>query len=176
MKSTILACLLVFAAGPALALYEIGDKPRNYCWKDINETDVCLDDTIEVRVLLYNAGWCGPCNTEFASIARETAEFEGKPVRFISLSSAGWTSGSSPNKTFLTSWQNKHGLAKAKASFVIAGSPRDAGKDFFKDVYIPNVAIVDTTGKVAFKAINPGVSKIVSEVRKLLPRPVPTRR
>jgi len=176
MKTLRLLCLFVAFPQCGFALFGVGDKPTNYCWKDSQDAQICLEDPDlqnRVRVLLYNAGWCGPCNDEFGDIKDATDEFEGKLVTFISLSSEGWNYGSRADKKFLNDWRTTHKLDQAKASFVVAGSARDAGKDFFKDTYIPNVVVIDLNGEVAYKAINPGVSAIAAEVRKLIPRPIP---
>lgn len=172
MKRSIAVLALLLVSAPVFAIYEVGDTPKNYCWKDVNNADVCLEDGSRsslVRVLLYNTGWCGPCNSEFRELPSATEEFAGKAVEFISLSAAGWTTGSAPDQKFLEEWRAKHKLDQAKATFIVAASPRNAGKDFFTDVYIPNVAIIGVDGKVAYKAINPGADKIADEVRKALP-------
>lgn len=158
----------------AFSLFGVGDTPTNYCWMDVDDKKVCLEDDFgyAVRVLLFNAGWCGPCNDEFGDLEKATAEFKNKQVYFISLSSEGWNRPSRADRTFLQEWRDKHGLDKAAANFVIAASPRHSGEDFFNSPGIPNVVIIDTRGKVAYKAINPGVDKIVQEVRKICPRPL----
>jgi thiol-disulfide isomerase/thioredoxin len=165
--------LLSFSAN---AVYEIGDVPRNACWTTVTRSTSCLNDPslqYQVRVLLFNSGWCGPCKAEFQEIASKTNEFEGLPVTFLSLSAAGWNRTDLPSPEFLTGWQNMHRLQTAKASFIVAASPRDAGKDYFASVFIPNVVILDSNGVVVYKAVNPGVDAIVREVRKVTPRPMP---
>ncbi len=170
--------ILVFAlfSLSANAVYEVGDSPRNTCWTNVSGGTDCLNDPsiqYNARVLLFNSGWCGPCNTEFQEIVSKTNEFAGLPVTFISLSAAGWTRADLPNQNFLKQWQTKHRLTDAKASFIVAASPRDAGKDYFASVFIPNVVVLDSNGVIVYKAVNPGVDAIAREVRKVTPRPVP---
>lgn len=169
LKRTLLGAVvgLFTIAGVANAVIEVGDAVPSQCWKTVDDSTYCTDeDWGSVRVLLYNAGWCGPCNSEFSELVPKVGKYKDKPVVFISLSSAGWTSGSTPSKQFLTEWKDKF-----KIPFYTAASPKDAGKKFFDPpLYIPNVAIVDRAGNLAFKAVNPGVDKIFSEVDKLLKR------
>jgi thiol-disulfide isomerase/thioredoxin len=171
-----LVVVLSFFSLRASALYEVGDTPAGKCWNDLQGSSICLNDPsieFQVRVLLFNAGWCGPCNSEFQSIVQDTDEFAGRPVTFISLSAAGWSRSASPDKTFLNDWSTTHKLDKATASFIVAASPRDAGRDYFASPSIPNVVIIDALGKVAYKGINPGMHAVAARVRKLLPTPVP---
>jgi len=164
MKKLLLSLLL---SAPAFGIYSVGDKPANTCWKDMNDATVCLDDNAgKVRVLLFNAGWCGPCNSEFAELTRRTRKYAGKNVVFISLSAEGWTGGSSPNQQFLREWATKHGLDKAAATFIVAASPRNAGRDYFSSPSIPNVAVIDSSGAITYKAIAPGLTKLTYEVDK----------
>lgn len=158
---------LVFAAVPAFGVYEIGEVVENLCWQDVEENQICLNDSSnQVRVLLYNAGWCGPCNTEMAEISPKSKQYEGKPVKFISLSASGWKSSEPPSTPFLKEWKSKH-----KIPFAVAASPKDAGKKFLAPpIYIPNVVIIDPSGKLAYKEINPGVDAILEEVDRLLGR------
>ncbi len=123
MKKTILSLAFAFAASTAFGLTEVGDQPKNYCWTDMNNAQVCLEDAAHkdsVRVLLYNAGWCGPCNTEFSTLASATNKFKGKPVVFISLSSDGWSRGAGASSNFLKEWFTRHRLNTAQASFIVA--------------------------------------------------------
>jgi hypothetical protein len=173
MKYAVLSVVFLLTSFSAFGILGVGDKAPNYCWKDVDDNKLCLEDMCHVRVLLYNTGWCGPCNNEFKSLAAATAEFSGKPVTFISLSAAGWTSGSTPDRKFLQEWQTKHKLNLALANILVAGSPHDAGKDFFSSPSIPNVVIVDPAGEVAWKAIGPDFRDVLAEVRKILPVPLP---
>ena len=163
--SRYLAIALLVLSVQAFAVYEVGDTVTNLCWKDAEDKSVCLDDYKDnVRVLLYNAGWCGPCNTEFQELRHRQDEFEGQPVKLLSLSSSGWRNGSKPDATFLKSWQQKHGV-----KFPVLASYKDAGKNFIKGpIYIPNVAVIDASGKLSYAAVNPGVEKIFAEVKKAL--------
>lgn len=174
MKRQLIGILALFCS-PLFALTEVGDKPKSYCWTDVANQKVCLEDPIhdfKVRVLIFNAGWCGPCNSEFAHIDQEMAKFKDKNVVFISLSCEGWNSGSKPDQKFLTEWQTKHKLASPKASFVIAGSPRHCGGDFFgEDTGIPNAVVIDTMGMVAYKEVGPNTQTLIKEIEAVLPVP-----
>jgi len=119
-------------------------------------------------VLLFNAGWCGPCNAEFKELVPAMEKFAGKHVVFISLSSDGYGSGSGADEKFLKSWDAKFGMGKAKASWVVAASPHNAGQDYFKSPSIPNVVILGADGKVFWKAISPGVRAISAKVESVL--------
>ncbi len=176
MKHLLTFAAALFIGHTAMGLVEIGESPKNYCWKDVADNTICLEDAAianKVRVLLYNGGFCPPCNQEFSELSRETAQFKGKPVVFLSLSASGWNSTDAPNKKFLQEWRDKHGLAKTAAKVIVAASPHDAGRDFFADPRIPSVVVVDTNGEVSYKAINPGIRTIASEVKKVLPKTVP---
>ncbi len=165
MKHILAICLITIAFGPsAFAVYNVGDTVENICWKDHQNKDVCLKDLKGVKVLLYNAGWCGPCNQEFQELSPQVKKYDGKAVNFISLSCSGWSHGSSPTQDFLKEWKQEHNL-----SFTVAASPRDCGKLFIPPtIYIPNVAIIDADGKLALAEIDPGVSGVFSKVDQLL--------
>lgn len=149
------------------ALTQVGQTVQNFEWNDVNGQKVRLEDFKgNVRVLLYNAGWCGPCNAEFAELSRRVGAYAGKAVTFISLSSNGWTGGSAPDITFLRSWKARFRLPD---SFVVAAAPRDAGINFIPPpIGIPNVAIVDKEGKLFYRAVSPGVPAILAQVNRLL--------
>lgn len=166
MRKTFLLFALVVCGVVNAAVYEVGDTVENLCWKDVDENNFCLDSAKdEVRVLLYNTGWCPPCNSEFQELSPQVREFKNKPVKFISLSAAGWSKQSLPDTKFLNEWKNKHSLD----DFVVAASPKDPGKKFFEPpIYIPNVAIIGKDGKLAYKAVNPGVNAILAQVRRLM--------
>lgn len=157
--------VLAIAVNSAFAVYKVGDVVDNMCWQDVTEKEVCLEQhKAKVRVLLYNAGWCPPCNEEFSEISPLTGEFDGQAVEFISLSASGWSKTAPPDAKFLKEWKAKHGIP-----FTVAGSPKDAGKQFIEPpLYIPNVAIIGKDGKLAYAEVNPGVPAILAEVRRLL--------
>lgn len=159
-----------------LAVIEKGQVVSNRCWKTVEEKQVCLEDFKgSVKVLIHNAGWCGPCNMEMDELAKRVVEFDGKPVTFLSLSAYGWTSGSLPTTQFLTEWRDRHHIP-----FTVAASPKDAGKDFFAPpLYIPNVVIVDRKGNLFYKEFAPEVDELFAQVNaalsqsETLPIPVP---
>ncbi len=173
MKLKALSIFFALFALPVLGIYKVGDKPSNECWKNDAGTDVCLDDVAHVKVLLFSAGWCGPCQSEFSTIAKDTAEFNGKPVTFFSLSAEGWNSRSASNQAFLQDWKKTYKLDKAMASFIVASSNGDFGSDYFSSPKIPSVVILDDSGAVTYKAIAPGMAAIKAQIRKLLPKPIP---
>lgn len=169
---TILFCLI--AAFPAFGIYKIGDTPKNVCWNVAElaaPAKVCLNDATklgEVQVLLFNAGWCVPCQQEFKELVPAMEAFAGKRIHFISLSCEGWNHGDSPARLFLEQWHLWHKIDKAKAQWYTAASPRNAGNDYFNGPSVPNVVILNAAGKVAYKAINPGVREIARQINKIL--------
>lgn len=148
----------------AKALIEVGDRLPNLSWQTSEGAVLNLDDLKGgVKVLLYNGGFCGPCNSEFSELIPKVGEFDGKGVVFISLSVAGWSQGSKPTTTFLKEWKARHNIP-----FTVAAAPVKEPYGFFSTPYIPNVVIVRPDGTMAYKAINPGVSAIFREIRRLL--------
>lgn len=148
----------------AQALIQVGENVPNKCWKTVEETEFCLDDAKDtVRVLLYNTGWCGDCNAEFTKLVPRVKELSNQPVTFVSLSAAGWTRPAPPDLQFLIEWKEKHEIP-----FTVAASPKDAGKLFFESPQtIPNVAIVDKTGKLAYKSIEGSLDEMFKEIKRL---------
>lgn len=164
MKRTLLlACL--WLSYPSFAILQIGDLVPNKCYANVEGTETCLRGSQgTVRVLLFNAGWCGPCNEEFDQLSTRVKEFDGKPVTFISLSASGWTQAEAPTQTFLKEWKDKH-----KVSFEVCASPKDAGKQFFEPpLYIPSVVILDGFGNLTYAEVNPGINAMFAEVKRLL--------
>jgi len=157
-----LACI---TCAPAFAVIEIGDEVPEMCWTASDDSQHCLShNPNNVRVLLYNTGWCPPCNAEFKELSPAVKEFDGKAVTFISLSSQGWKKGSTPDKQFLNEWKDKHAIP-----FTVAASPKDAGKAFFEPpYYIPSVVIIDQKGKLVFKEVSSPVEHTLKQVRDLL--------
>ena len=155
--------LAFFFSAHAFGAYEVGDTVGEMCWKDVTERTVCLSDAANnIRVLLYNAGYCPPCNQEFAELVPKVSQFNNQPITFISLSEAGWAGGLKPNTQFLQEWKAKHQIP-----FMVAASPRDGGIAFGAED-IPNVAIIDKQNKLVYKASLPGAEMILLEVRRAL--------
>lgn len=158
--------------GPlVLSVHQIGDAPANKCWAAINQkTDkVCLDDfKASVVVLLHSAAWCIPCKAEFKDLVPAVEKHAGQKIVFISLSSESWSHGGAVSVSFLKEWSVKFGIDKAKASWVVAAAPHDAGRDFFENSLIPNVVILGVDGKIVFKGIAPGVKVIEAQVATAL--------
>ncbi|MBI4404154.1 MAG: TlpA family protein disulfide reductase [Deltaproteobacteria bacterium] len=160
----IIAVLLLFVGVEIFATYQVGDTIPNFCWNTVNETKFCVDDAKEtVRVLVYNAGWCPPCNAEMEELAPKVSEFQGKPVTFISLSTAGWVKYSPADVPFLREWRDRY-----KIPFTVAAAPSSEMYQFFTQPRIPNVAILRKDGKLAYKAIGASPETIFSQVRRLL--------
>lgn len=166
--------LMLFALVSCLgasALYNVGDRYRNACWESLSGK-VCVDDAIKaknVQVLLYSAGYCAPCHNEFKELVPKLERFAGKKVAFISLSAGNYDSSKDPDEAFLRSWSSKYAIEKAKATWVVALSPRNPGRDFFEPAMIPSVVILDSGGRITFKATAPGVTRIISEIERLKP-------
>ena len=150
---------------PAQAVVEVGERVPNLCYVDVNEYPICLDHIRDsVRVLIYSTGWCPGCKEEMRELVPLVNEFKGKPVQFISLSAQGESSGSLPDTDFLKRWKSNYQIP-----FVVAGAPRDAGKNFFTPPNrIPNVVIIDKSGVVTAKEVGMSAHEIVSKVRTLL--------
>jgi len=169
MKALILALLLT---APLFGAYRVGDIPADECWDNTDPRGgkYCLHDGLKnsfATVLLYNAGWCLPCNTEFAQIARATEKFEKKNIIFISLSAEGWKHGSKPDMTFLKEWEKKYRLdPSAKAYWTVAASPKDVGRAYGHSS-IPNAIVLDKNGKITWKAEGPSVGEIVRQAEKV---------
>ncbi|MCB0404486.1 MAG: TlpA family protein disulfide reductase [Bdellovibrionales bacterium] len=162
MRAILIALLL--ASSPALALYNIGDSIPNLCWTDVRNWQICLGHHMErVRVLIYSTGWCTYCKEEYRELVPLLDEFKNEPVSFISLSASGWNSVASPDQGFLQEWRDTFDIP-----FPVAASPRDAGLKFFDSPGVPNVAIIDKEGKLAYKKVGAGVPAILSKVRELM--------
>ncbi len=54
---------------PVYGMINVGDSMPNLSWKDSEDRTITLDETKgSVRVLLYNGGFCAPCNAEFSEL------------------------------------------------------------------------------------------------------------
>ena len=169
-KVSIIALFLAFSAS---AVVEIGEQAPNLCYTDIDQQEFCLDDFKgTVAVLVYNAGWCPPCNSEMSELAPASVEFANQPVTFVSISGNGWSHGSDPSVQFLKEWKAKHGIPDkltSGISFVVSAGPGDFGKNFIAPpLYIPNTAILDQQGRLAAKGVGMSVSEMFGTVRKLV--------
>lgn len=163
LSNLVVAVVSLFVL-PAYGIISVGDKMPNLSWKTVDETTVSLDEMKgAIKVLLYNGGFCGPCNVEFSELVPRVDEFAGKPVVFISLSVAGWSNSSAPTTQFLREWKERWDIP-----FTVAAAARKEGFSFFTDPRIPSVVIVDGEGKLVYKAINPGASTIFSKIKKLI--------
>lgn len=165
MNTKRLLSILVLSCGlSALGAINIGDTVTNYCWKDLESRTICLDDYKgNVRVLLFNAGWCPPCNSHMTELSKRVQEFTDRPVKFISLSLDGWSKGSPADEKFLKQWKVKHGIP-----FDVAAALRTDYKDLMVVNGIPADGIVDEEGKLRFRGAGVGVDQLFGEVKKLL--------
>ena len=140
--------ILTFCS-PTLAVIEVGEEiPTDQCYELTGEqAAVCIMDGLwKIQVLIHNAGWCGPCNAEMDEIADLARQYQGKPVRFISISGAGWSQGSAPNEQFLGEWVERHNIPTDRTDFIVTGKRGYFGQAFTSSPYIPNLAILDQVG------------------------------
>lgn len=155
---------LAFTQVTSAAVYEIGNVVSQMCWEDADAASHCLSDSLgEVTVLLYNTGWCPDCQQEMLELVPRLGEWDGKPVQFLSLSAAGFSSAP-PDAEFLKKWKTMYSIP-----FPVLASPRDPGKKFFVPPYsIPAAVIVGADGKLAYKAQGPTVDAIFDAIRQAL--------
>mgnify|MGYP003394691379 CR=1 FL=1 len=156
LNTLIAVCLFSVSAANA-------DTIPNVCYEKLGEGQFCTTENIgKVQVFIFNAGWCGPCNSEVSQLSRDYTQFAEKPVVFASLSGEGYSRGTPPDQTFLKSWQKKHNIP-----FVVAGKKGDFGTHFGANGYIPFAAIIDKEGNLA-ESGNLEASAIVQSVKRLL--------
>ncbi len=163
---TLITAALLGGPIPAYgAVIEVGDNVPEFCWTDLNDAKVCSAMFVNnVRVLIYGTGWCPDCNKEMQEIVQRFNQIKDKAVTFISLSAQGDLQGAPPTSEFLKSWKERHAIP-----FLVAASPRDAGRHFFAPpIYIPNVVIIGRDNRLVFKAVSPKVEQIFAEVNKAL--------
>lgn len=155
----------------AFSVIKEGETVPNWCWDDVNGKKVCIDDyKSNVKVLIYSAGWCGPCKNEMAELSGKVKKFFRKDVVFFSLSSQGWTGNSPADATFLKSWKTKFNLNFGKdIQFVVAAAQDDFGRNFFSNPGIPNVAILDKNNKLTFKGMGVPVDEMFDKILELNP-------
>lgn len=160
-----LVVTLVLTAQAGWAALEKGEVVPNKCYTTVEGKQFCLDDAKDrVRVLIHNAGWCGPCNEEMDNLVPHIKDYDGMPVTFVSISGYGWISGSNPDAQFLQEWKDKH-----KIPFTVVGAFKDVGKIFFDPpLFIPNVVIIGKDGRVAYKEVAPEVDVMLQEVNAAL--------
>ena len=166
MKKTklILSALFLVMGLVATASEELPSIPE-ICYDTVEGTQFCTTDNEgNVKVFVYNAGWCPPCNSEMSELSDMYPEFEGKKVTFASLSGEGFARGSKPDQAFLKAWKKKHSIPDG---FVVAGKYKDFGKAFGASGSIPFAVVLDQSGnKVAGGFLS--ASSIGNKVRSLL--------
>ncbi len=169
MKRQILAAFLflipqmVLAEATALSPEELAPSIPKVCYDTLEGGQFCTTDNVgKVQVFVYNAGWCGPCNSEMGELSDTYPQFEGQPVVFASLSGEGWSRGAKPDARFMAEWKARHNIP-----FVVAGKFRDFGKSFNSPGSIPFAVVVDKQGNV-YKSGFMSAGEIASVVRSLL--------
>jgi peroxiredoxin len=163
MKWLLTALLLSTTSIKSFSVIEIGEMVPDRCWKALDVQEVCLSNLQDrVRVLIFSAGWCPECNQEFQRLVPRLHEIANLPVDLISLSAAGWKKTSPPDQTFLKQWKDSHQIP-----FAVAASPKDAGQEFFEQVYIPNFVVLDKKGRLAYKYAGSDIDRLFATVRKL---------
>jgi hypothetical protein len=146
--------------GPAPTYrYKVGDTVQDMCWNDDQGKEVCLNQYNGVRVLLYNAGWCGPCNSEFDELSTSVQSHLSKAT-FIGVSGNGWSQRSNPDQTFLQEWRSRHNVP---TEVVLTGKRNDFGQAFGHRS-IPNVAVINKDNVLTFTDVAPGVEEILRQV------------
>ncbi|NBT57661.1 hypothetical protein EBT16_02640 [bacterium] len=150
---------------PCLAIVEIGEKAPELCWKKMDSTEVCTKDLKnKVSVLVYSTGWCPGCQDEMSELSSRYSEIKNSSVEIVSLSAEGFKHGQAVDEEFLKAWQKKFNIP-----FMVAASPNNAGKEFFKPpYYIPATVILDRGGVVRFKKVDASVDEIFQQVRTLI--------
>ncbi|MBI4404153.1 MAG: redoxin domain-containing protein [Deltaproteobacteria bacterium] len=162
MKALML--LFLFFGLNSYALIQVGDPMPDMCWTKADNSKICLQDAREtVRVLIYGAGWCAACGNEMQDLAARVSVFDGRPVTFVSLSISGWQLETPADSQFLTQWEDTYEIP-----FAVAAASLSEMKQVFSELLIPSVIIIDKSGKLAFKGINPGTDVIFEQVRLLL--------
>lgn len=145
----------------------------NECYTTVDNGQFCTHDNLgKIQVLVFNAGWCPPCNQEMGELSEAYPEFANSPVVFASLSGEGWNRGAKPDQQFLKEWKEKHGIP-----FVVAGKYKDFGKNFGATGSIPFAVIVDAQGNTVKKGYieAPSVVEKVRELLRELESPVDTK-
>jgi thiol-disulfide isomerase/thioredoxin len=146
LKTSLLLLASLFLIPAGFAADSVSDIPKA-CYDTVDGGQFCTTDKEgDVKVFVFNAGWCGPCNQEMAALSRMAPQYEGKPVTFASLSGEGWRRGAKPDQKFLKEWKARH-----KIPFVVAGKFRDFGKQFGAEGGIPFAVIIDQKGDIAEK-------------------------
>ena len=141
----------------------VGERIPNVCYDTVEGTQFCTGNQAgNVQVFVFNAGWCGPCNSEMDDVVDLYPQFEGKAVTFASLSGAGWSHGSKVDRQFLQEWKDKHQIP-----FVVAGKSKDFGKQFGASGTIPFAVVVDKQGNIAQSGFM-SASQIARQVHSLL--------
>jgi peroxiredoxin len=147
------------SGNPGIYRYQVGDKVLDMCWDDDQGQQVCLNQYKGVKVLLYNAGWCGPCNSEFDELSTAVQPYLTKAT-FIGVSGNGWSQRSNPDQAFLKQWRSRHNIP---TEVVIAGKKNDFGQTFGHGS-IPNVAVINKDNVLTYTDVAPGVEEILRQV------------
>lgn len=135
----------------------------NLCYTTLEGGQFCTNDNVgKVQVLVYNAGWCPPCNQEIAELSAGYPEFADKPVVVASLSAEGFSKRSQPDQAFLAEWKKKFNVP-----FVVAGKHKDFGRALGSTGTIPFTVIVDKQGNIVKKG-SMSAGTVYNTIREML--------
>ena len=171
MIKKIFVVLGLFVASLSFASLQVGDTLPTLCWTAIDGTKVCTDKPAHIHVLMYNAGYCGPCNQEFSEVVPKLGGLDTTGMEITSLSIAGWSAGTPADVTFLGEWKAKHSIP-----FTVAAANRSELKLFDEIPGIPTTVVTDAFGKITYLSLDftaTSSDELIAHLRKSLLRAQP---
>ncbi len=150
----------------SFAALQVGDTLPSLCWTAMDGTQICSDKPAQVHVLMYNAGYCGPCNQEFSEVIPKLNGMDTKGIAITSLSIAGWNAGEPADATFLGEWKAKHDIP-----FTVATANRNELKLFDEIPGIPTTVVTDAFGKITYLSLDfteTSSDELIAHLRKSL--------